>query len=31
LGQAVDGAGDKLCRLIDSTLGRLRDQNGHRD
>jgi hypothetical protein len=31
LGQAVDGAADKLCRLIDSTLGRLRDQKGHRD
>jgi ribosome-associated translation inhibitor RaiA len=31
LDQAVDGAADKLCRLIDSTLGRLRDQKGHRD
>lgn len=31
LGQAVDGAANKLCRLIDSTLGRLRDQKGHRD
>lgn len=28
---AVDGAADKLCRLIDSTLGRLRDQKGYRD
>ncbi len=26
-GQAVDGAADKLTRLIDSTLGRLRDQH----
>lgn len=26
LDQAVDGARDKLTRLIDSTLGRLRDQ-----
>lgn len=26
LDQAVDGAADKLTRLIDSTLGRLRDQ-----
>ncbi len=24
--QAVDGAGDKLVRLIESTLGRLRDK-----
>ena len=31
LDQAVDGAADKLCRLIDSTLGRLRDQKSHRD
>ena len=31
LGHAVDGAVDKLGRLIDSTLGRLRDQKGHRD
>ncbi len=29
--QAVEGAADKLHRLIDSTLGRLRDQKGHRD
>ncbi|MEO8166673.1 MAG: HPF/RaiA family ribosome-associated protein [bacterium] len=27
LNQAVDGASDKLIRLIESTLGRLRDQN----
>ncbi|MEO8270508.1 MAG: HPF/RaiA family ribosome-associated protein [Aureliella sp.] len=26
LDQAVDGASDKLARLIESTLGRLRDQ-----
>lgn len=26
LGQAVDGAADKLTRLIESTLGRLRDE-----
>ncbi len=31
LHQAVDGAADKLCRLIDSTLGRLRDQKSHKD
>lgn len=31
LDQAVDGAADKLCRLIDSTLGRSRDSSGHRD
>lgn len=30
LDQAVDGAAGKLLRLIDSTLGRLRDKN-HRD
>jgi len=27
---AVDGAADKLARLIESTLGRLRDQESHR-
>ncbi len=27
--QAVEGAADKLSRLIESTLGRLRDQHGH--
>lgn len=26
LDQAVDGAADKLTKMIDSTLGRLRDQ-----
>ncbi len=26
LGQAVDGAAEKLTRMIDTTLGRLRDQ-----
>lgn len=26
MGQAVDGATEKLCRMIDSTLGKLRDQ-----
>jgi ribosome-associated translation inhibitor RaiA len=31
LHQAVDGAADKLYRLIDSTLGRLRDQKSHKD
>jgi len=30
LEQAVDGAADKLTRLIDSTLGRQRHQNNHR-
>ena len=30
LDQAVDGAADKLARLIESTLGRLRDQRSHR-
>jgi len=30
LNQAVDGAADKLIRLIRSDLGRLRDQKGHR-
>ena len=30
LDQAVDGAADKLTRLIESTLGRLRDQKSHR-
>ena len=28
--QAVDGAADKLARLIESTLGRLREQKSHR-
>lgn len=28
--QAVDGAADKLARLIESTLGRLRDQKRRR-
>lgn len=31
LHQAVDGAADKLYRLIDSTLGRLSEQKGHRE
>lgn len=30
LDQAVDGAADKLARLIESTLGRLRDQKSRR-
>ncbi|MEH1874805.1 HPF/RaiA family ribosome-associated protein [Nostoc sp.] len=30
LDQAVDGAADKLTRLIDSTLGRLHHQDNHR-
>ena len=30
LDQAVDGAADKLTRLIESTLGRLRAHEGHR-
>jgi ribosome-associated translation inhibitor RaiA len=30
LDQAVDGAAHKLTRLIESTLGRLRDQRNHR-
>ena len=30
LDQAVDGAADKLARLIESTLGRLHDQKIHR-
>jgi hypothetical protein len=30
LDQAVDGASDKLNRLIESTLGRLRDQKSRR-
>ena len=30
LDQAVDGAADKLARLIESTLGRLREQKSHR-
>lgn len=30
LDQAVDGAADKLTRLIESTLGRQRDHNSHR-
>ncbi len=30
LDQAVGGASDKLTRLIESTLGRLRDQKSHR-
>ena len=30
LDQAVDGAADKLTRLIDSTLGRQRHQKSHR-
>lgn len=29
--QAIDGAADKLVSSIDSTLGRLRDQNSHRN
>ena len=28
--QAVDGAADKLTKLIENTLGRLRDQKNHR-
>jgi ribosome-associated translation inhibitor RaiA len=30
LDQAVDGAAGKLARLIESALGRLRDQKSHR-
>lgn len=30
LDQAIDGAADKLTRLIESTLGRLRNAEGHR-
>ena len=30
LEQAIDGAADKLTRLIESTLGRLRDQKDRR-
>ncbi|MEP6933386.1 MAG: HPF/RaiA family ribosome-associated protein [Nitrospirota bacterium] len=30
LDQAVDGAADKLTRMIESTLGRLHDQKGRR-
>jgi ribosome-associated translation inhibitor RaiA len=30
LDQVVDGAADKLSRLIESTLGRLRDKKSHR-
>jgi len=30
LDQAVDGAADKLSRMIESNLGRLRDQKSHR-
>ncbi|MDH4369745.1 MAG: HPF/RaiA family ribosome-associated protein [Nitrospira sp.] len=30
LDQAIDGAAGKLTRLIESTLGRLRDQKSHR-
>ena len=30
LNQAIDGAADKLTRLIGSTLERLRDQKSHR-
>ena len=29
--QAVDGAADKLARLVESTLGRLHDNKHHRD
>ena len=28
--QAIDGAADKLVSLVDTTLGRLRDQNDHK-
>jgi ribosome-associated translation inhibitor RaiA len=31
LGQAVDGAADKLSRLIESTLGRLRELKSRRN
>ncbi len=31
LDQAIDGAADKLHRLIESTLGRLRDQRKSQD
>ena len=31
LDQAVDGAAGKLARLIESTLGRLREEKRHRD
>jgi len=30
LHQAVNGAADKLTKLIESTLGRMRDQKSHR-
>ncbi len=30
LDQAVDGAAEQLSKLIEHTLGRLRDQNSHR-
>lgn len=30
LEQAVKGAAEKLSRLIESTIGRLRNQRGHR-
>ena len=30
LDQAVDGAADKLARLIENTLGRLHEQRSHR-
>jgi len=30
LHQAVDGAAEKLARMIESTLGRLRDERGQR-
>jgi hypothetical protein len=30
LNQAVDGAADKLARLIEHTLGQLHDQRSHR-
>ena len=30
LHQAVDGAADKLARLVEHTLGRLRDERKHR-
>jgi hypothetical protein len=30
LDQAVDGAANRLTRLIENTLGRLHDQKNHR-
>jgi hypothetical protein len=30
LGEAVNGAAEKLARIVEGTLGRLRDQKSHR-